>query len=237
MKIRETGAGFAGEDRTDPSDVLKRILVDNIRTGKWRPGERLPAERELSEDFGIGRSVVRRVLGQLRAQGLIMQTVGSGTFVADINGVIEDARPSSISTTISPAHLIEARFLLEPAIIDLVVRNATASDLKQMEDCCERAEAAQTVEEFEHWDGALHKVIAEATHNTFFAAIFTLMNQVREQGEWGLLKKKSLTPEHRKLYEREHRNLVSALRDRDSERAKALATGHLADVRRNLLGY
>jgi DNA-binding FadR family transcriptional regulator len=220
----------------DPAESLRQSLTENLKNGKWTPGAKLPTERQLSEEYGIGRAVVRRVLGQLRNQGMITQTVGSGTFVTQ-----SAARPAEktqpVSLAVSPAHLMEARFLLEPAIVELVVRNATAVDMLEMEDCCVRAENATSFEEFEHWDGMLHKVIAQATHNTFFHAVFELMTQVREQADWGQLKKESLTPERRKFYEREHRVLVNALKDRDSETAKKAATAHLANVRKNLLGY
>jgi DNA-binding FadR family transcriptional regulator len=220
----------------DPAETLRQALTENLQNGTWAPGTRLPTERQLSEEYGIGRAVVRRVLGHLRKQGMITQTVGSGTFVTDnVGRPVEPAPP--VSLAVSPAHLMEARFLLEPAIVDLVVRNATAVDMQEMETCCARAETATTFEEFEHWDGMLHKVIAQATHNSFFNAVFDLMTQVREQSDWGRLKKESLTPERRKIYEREHRELVNALKYRDSEAAKKAAIGHLLNVRHNLLGY
>jgi DNA-binding FadR family transcriptional regulator len=106
-----------------------------------------------------------------------------------------------------------------------------------MDACCAKAEAAQTVEEFEHWDGLLHEVIADAAHNSFVSSVFKLMNQVRAQGEWGLLKQRSLTPERRIAYQDEHRLLVGAIKERDLALAKSLATGHLLHVRRNLLNF
>ncbi|MDO9218239.1 MAG: FCD domain-containing protein, partial [Lacisediminimonas sp.] len=145
--------------------------------------------------------------------------------------------PVAPVTHTSPAELMEARVLMEPVMIDLVVRHGTAADFKRMEECCARGEAAQTLEEFEHWDGALHQAIADASHNNFVRSVFQLMNTAREQGDWGMLKKKSATPERRLVYQREHRDLVAALKDRDSESARRLLTGHLLQVRRNMLGY
>ena len=52
-----------------------------------------------------------------------------------------------------------------------------------------------------------------------------------------MLKRRSATPERRLEYQREHRELVAALKDRDSARANELCVGHLTHVRRNLLGY
>ena len=93
------------------------------------------------------------------------------------------------------------------------------------------------MEEFEHWDGELHEAIADAAHNRFVSSVFKLMKQVRAQGDWGQLKKKSVTPERRLAYQREHRQLVDALRDRDAARAKAGTLDHLLHVRHNLLGH
>jgi DNA-binding GntR family transcriptional regulator len=62
------------------------------------------------------------------------------------------------------------------------------------------------------------------------------MSLAREQGAWGMLKKNSVTPERRKRYQREHRELVTALKRRNAQRARALLERHLEGVRFNLLG-
>jgi DNA-binding FadR family transcriptional regulator len=127
--------------------------------------------------------------------------------------------------------------VLEPALVEMAIGNATAADFSRMEECNERAEAATTLEEFEHWDGMLHEAIADAAHNTFISSVFRLMNQVRAQGEWGALKRRSATPQRRLEYQRQHRDLVAALKDRDVDRARALCLGHLVQVRTNMLGF
>ncbi|MCU0931509.1 MAG: FCD domain-containing protein [Serpentinimonas sp.] len=215
------------------STHLRQELLRQLETGQWRAGGgRLPTERELAERYGVSRTTVRKVLAELKAQGLIRQTVGSGTYLAGAaQGIQHPAH------TVSPAELMEARLALEPAVMDLAVRNATSADFERMETCCRNAEAAQTLEEFEHWDGALHEAIAAAAHNSFISRVFGLIQQVREQGDWGLLKKRSVTPERRLLYQAEHRQLVEALRERDLERARAVTLEHLLHVRHNLLGH
>ena len=135
----------------------------------------------------------------------------------------------------SPAELMEARMVIEPMIAQLVVRNGTSADFPRMEECCTRGEQADSMEQFEVWDGALHQAIADATHNTFIQEVFHLMNKVREQGEWGSLKMKSLTPQRRRVYEQEHRALVNELKDRDEERGRLLMMEHMVQIRRNLL--
>jgi DNA-binding FadR family transcriptional regulator len=220
----------------DPAFTLKETLIGNLRNDHWRPGEKLPTERQMSESHGVGRSTVRRVLRQMKDLGLITQTVGSGTYVADD---IADKlpQPAMREIGISPAELMEARLIFEPGLIELVVRNATASDFSDMEECCHQAEIAETLEQFEHWDGAFHQKIANATHNNFVISVFDLINNVRERGEWGLLKKKSVTPERRDAYQKEHRALLAALRNRDAETARETVLSHLINVRRNLFNY
>lgn len=222
----------------DTAAALRSSIIDKLVDRTWRPGDRLPTERALGEQFGLSRSTVRRVLQDLKRQRLITQTVGSGTYVTEqAPSVLAEMQTNGAAAATSPAELIAARLVLEPAIIELVIGNATAADFVRMDECNDRAEAATTSEDFEHWDGALHEAIAAAAHNSFIASVFRLMNQVRAQGEWGVLKRRSATPERRIDYQHEHRALVAALKQRDAQQARTLSVGHLVHVRRNMLGW
>jgi DNA-binding FadR family transcriptional regulator len=231
------------EDAGTPSKAagakaLSRYLREGMETGQLRAGVKLPAERELSQRFGASRGAVRRVLSGFRERGLIVQAVGSGTFVSGT----ADATPpvaaagvlASMDGDVSPAELMEARRLIEPLMPALIARNATAADFATMQECIRQSEAAETIEAFEHWDGELHKALAVATHNAFFVRILDLTQRVRDQGEWGRLKAKSLTTQRRAQYEQQHRALVDALRDRDAAGAARLLIEHLDQIQRNL---
>jgi len=233
-------------DRINISEQIRlqggRKLADYLSTeiveGKLKAGMKLPPERELSERFAISRGAVRRVLALFREQGLISQSIGSGTFVTDRAALLADPDPkdqiSAIST--SPAELMVARQLIEPLMPGLIVQNATVADFQRLTECLYRSEAAQTIEEFEHWDEQLHKALAHATHNSFFVQILNLTNQVRAQGEWGRLKRNSLTPENRRSYEVQHRAIVEALTDRDATLARQRLLEHLQQIEKNLFG-
>jgi len=222
----------------DIAAPLREAIQSQLQSGRWSAGQRLPPERELSEQFGLSRTTVRRVLAQFKQQKVIRQVVGSGTYVCEgAGGLPHDklAAPSVEAT--SPAELMEARLVLEPALIDMVIGNATPVDFARMQTCCDRAEAATSLEEFEHWDAMLHEAIAQAAHNSFMLNVFRLINQVRARGEWGLLKRRSVTPQRRLVYQREHRQIVDALRQRDGDAARRATLAHLEQVRRNLLGH
>ncbi|MBU2285198.1 MAG: FCD domain-containing protein [Gammaproteobacteria bacterium] len=224
------------EPKAAGAKALSRFLRDGMASGQLRSGFKLPAERELSEQFGASRGAVRRVLSTFRERGLITQTVGSGTFVSGVPEavVVPDLLLSRSADSVSPAELMEARRLIEPLMPSLIARNATSADFAAMQNCIDKSEAAQSIREFEFWDGELHKALAAATHNAFFVQILELSQRIRDQGEWGRLKAKSLTPRRRTQYEQQHRALVDALRDRDAALAARLLIQHLDQIQKNL---
>ena len=216
------------------ADLLRAALLENLTTGQWRAGQKLPTERQLSDEYGVSRTTVRRVLANLKEKRLIRQTVGSGTYASEEVSYLLDGHIPLHS--ISPAELMAARLVLELSIVELVVHNATSADFARMEECCDRGESASSFEEFEYWDSLLHKAIAAAAHNHFIDAVFRLIDAARSQAQWGALKRKSLTQQRLVEYQREHRSIVAALRDRDMAAACDAARGHLLHVRSNLLG-
>lgn len=132
----------------DPGFALKQALLAQLRDAHWQAGEKLPTERQLCTLYAVGRSTVRRVLGEMKALGLVTQTVGSGTYVAaDIADKLPHAASPAVG--ISPAELMEARLIFEPGLIDLAIRNATAADFAALEECCRSADLARTLQQFE----------------------------------------------------------------------------------------
>jgi DNA-binding FadR family transcriptional regulator len=222
----------------DTAAILRETILEKLRSRTWRAGHRIPTERSLSDQFGLSRSTVRRVLQDLKRRRLITQTVGSGTYVSEqVHEALAEMTPVVGALSVSPAELMAARLVLEPALIDMAIGNATSADFARMDECNRLAEASTSLEEFEKWDAALHEAIADAAHNGFITGVFKLMSEIRQQGEWGVLKRRSATPERRLEYQQEHRALVLALKDRDAEQAKKLCLAHLVRVRVNMLGH
>jgi len=220
--------------RTQGAKDVAEFLLAEIQGGRLPAGVKLPSERTLSARFNVSRGSVRRVLAEFRDQGLIEPALGSGTFVSSKAERLLVKSTVIPAMNISPAELMEARQLIEPLMPALIVRNATAADFTRMQECLDKSEQATTIDDFEHWDGELHKTFALATHNSFFLQVLELTNKVREQAEWGALKRNSLTPARRQQYEEQHRQIVAALIDRDAERAQATLRGHLNQIHDNL---
>ncbi len=218
------------------ADPVREYILGGLADGRLKPGERLPTEREFSQRFGRPRGTVRKTLAILEAEGWLRRSVGRGTFLsARASGA--GAAIGLVAPDTSPAALMEARLVLEPQLADLVVRNATAADMREIEECLERSRTAGTLDEFERWDGALHLAIVRATHNDFLVRVMELMNRARQTSEWGQLKAHTLTGARRQVSTAEHTAIVEALRQRDVALARTRILEHLVGVRRNLLGY
>lgn len=213
--------------------VAQHLLFE-IKSGRLPFGAKVPSERELSQQFNVSRGSVRRVLSEFRKLGLVESSVGSGTFVSKKARSLAETTATLPVVPVSPAQLMEARQYIEPLMPELIVRNATPQDFERMRECLRQSESAKTIDEFEYWDGELHKALATATQNSFFILILELTNLVREQGEWGSLKRNSLTESTRAQYEEQHREIVTHLIDRDAEKAKQALMRHLEQINHNL---
>jgi DNA-binding FadR family transcriptional regulator len=217
----------------EPPQTVRDFIVGGMLDGTFKPGDKLPTERALADQFQTGRSRVRGVLAELANERRVVRAIGRGTFVAALasNGAAE--RETALPA--SPAAVMDARLALETALIGLVVRNATQVDFDEMARCVERAGRAETLNSFEYWDTALHKAIAAATHNRLIIAFSEVINATRQQDEWGRLKRNAMTPQRRSTYQRQHQQIVAALQARDEARARNRMLQHLRDVRRHLL--
>lgn len=216
---------------------IREFILSGAAEGALGPGARLPTERELAKRFSVPRNAVRKTLAQLEAEGSITRHVGRGTFLAGRAAGGNGGFSAASTAHTSPAELMEARLRIEPTLAELIATNATPADFARMEACLEKAEKAATLDEFELWDAALHEALAEATHNRFVAAVIDMVTAVRRQAEWGKLKDRIVTPERRLRYQEEHREIVSALKERDADRARAAIVAHLQHARRNLFGF
>jgi DNA-binding FadR family transcriptional regulator len=223
--------------RRGDSARLRALLEQDLRTGRWREGERLPTERELSAHYNVARNTIRRALAFLEEGKLIVRHVGRGTYKTGGNfgGKTDPFEVESIEK-FSPADVIECRLIFEPGLVPLVVARATKADLDGMAECLMHAELSSSLSEFERWDAALHDAIAVATHNQAAISMSRSLAKVRQQAQWGILKARSMTPERKARLHAEHQAIVSALSNRDHSQAHSMLRTHLLHVRSYMFG-
>lgn len=212
---------------------IRQYLVAAIEAGEFPEGARLPTERSLCEALSVSRSAVRGALAVLEGEGRIVRVAGSGTYVAERAAA---AGAADIARLSSPAHIMEARLMIEPRLAHLVCANATAVDFAEMRRCVEGGARAGRTEVFETWDAALHEAVAMATKNPVMVEAYRVITRARDGSEWGELKRRSLTPERRALYQSDHERIVEALGRRDARAGEEAMRAHLVRIRENMLG-
>lgn len=217
------------------ADGLAAVLRQRIDSGEWTPPARLPPERDLARDFGVARNTVRRAVGALEADGVVVRQVGRGTFVQARAGDGFADTLAAIAGT-SPADMMEVRRLLEPAAAGFAATNASAAELGAVAEAHRAAVAAEAMPEFEHWDAEFHGRIFACSRNGFLKELHHLMRTIRNQAPWFEMKRRSFSEARRQAYCAEHQALLDALLARDPEGARAAMDAHLATVQRNLLG-
>ncbi|MBX2883886.1 MAG: FadR family transcriptional regulator [Granulosicoccus sp.] len=216
--------------RAGSPEIAARLRRD-ITTGQLEPRERLAPERELAQAHGVARGTVREALNQLSTEGLVEIRPGSGTYVAD-----SAADPTEhIIANARPLELIDARFALEPHLCRLAVLHARQSDLDQMEDQLSKMEnCTDDSIDYSLADMAFHELLAESTGNNLLIWITSQFATVRNQEQWAHMRHLTLNEETMSQYNRQHRQILNAIRTREPERAAALMKQHLETARLSL---
>ncbi|MGN6872182.1 MAG: FadR/GntR family transcriptional regulator [Solirubrobacteraceae bacterium] len=218
---------------------LAEAILERCGGDAAGPGAKLPTERQLAAELGVTRTMVRHALAALEAEGRVSREVGRGTFLRD--GGLRPARArgerhAARSEDVGPADVMAARRLIEPQVLPLVVAWATARDFEEMHRCLTGGASAQSFDEFEVWDFALHHAIVAASRNPLLVAMYHEVERARKGALWGSLKRLGDSRERRLAYHADHEQLVDALSARELERAVAVMEAHLGRVEANLLG-
>jgi DNA-binding FadR family transcriptional regulator len=218
-----------------PSERLAVTFNEEIDSGRWRPGERIPTERVLSDQYGVARNTIRRALQHLEDAGRVVRHIGRGTFVEQGR----HAPPNDLARRIenaSPTEIMEVRLIIEPQAAECAATRANGAEIDAMTACLKKGESASTVTEFEMWDGLFHQTLIASCRNQLLIDIYDAINAVRRKADWAALKERVVTPARRAVTQKQHRRILAAVKARDADRAGAEMKAHLLDVRRSLVG-
>ena len=168
---------------TVTSDVCRQLTSHLIR-GDWAEGDRLPPERELCRQLGVGRASLREALKAMEVMGLIESRVGEGTFVRGRSEFLSQPLLWAIagSEGTDVREIIEARITMETALAGLAAERATAEDLQQIGCHLDAMAAApEDRDAFLRADVAFHLAIAEAAHNRILLNAVHLIRNLMQQ--------------------------------------------------------
>jgi GntR family transcriptional repressor for pyruvate dehydrogenase complex len=227
---RSTGpSGEASADRL--YQKLARQLFDDLAAGKYKIGDRLPAERELAVEHSVSRPAVREAMIALEVQGLVEVRLGSGAYVRKLPGVND--HPGFHATAFE---LTEARMLIEGEAAALAASQISDEELDELDRLVDRiSEENRQAEMSVVADHAFHLLIARATRNAVIVDTVERLWEVRSTSpECALLHEKAREADMRPVVD-EHRLIADALRRRDGPAARAAMHDHLRQVMDYLL--
>ena len=213
--------------------LVTEQMLDFMGDGRLLPGQALPSERSLSEQFGVSRTVIREAVRSLEAQGVIEVLSGRGARVASVSAdklgetLQRYLHGAQAREHIGPADIAEVRSTLEIRLVELACERATSQELAEIDSTMKRMISANSVRSAAELDEAFHRLIASATHNELFVALLDPINATMFE-----IREKSLRLEGRK--ERavaQHAMILEALKVRDVSAAVAAMTDHLIDSR------
>jgi GntR family transcriptional repressor for pyruvate dehydrogenase complex len=156
------------------SDKVAEMMLETILSNRLKVGDRLPSERELGEQFGVSRTVVREAVRALVAKGVIEVRSGSGLRVAavDAAAVSESVRLYVRGGGIDFEKVHEVRRLLEVHIAGVAAERAAEDDVAALREVHDRmVRDADDVDAASLDDLEFHRRIALATHNELYLVL------------------------------------------------------------------
>ena len=219
------------------SKVFEKIaeqIEKRILSGELRNGDRLPTERELSEQFQASRTAVREAMKTLAQRGLVDMRPGRGTIVID--GTSQAMRNSlglmmMVGQSGDSTNLVEVREIIEPGIAALAAIRATEEEIMAMREAVRVMDAnLNEADAFIAADNDFHRALAKGTQNvlilTLVDSIVDLLSEQRKQ-----IFSLGGAPERGQIH---HKRILDSVIRHDAEAAREAMRAHLQQVREDV---
>jgi DNA-binding FadR family transcriptional regulator len=213
----------------EPQRLYRRIaeqIVQLIRRGEYRPGDRLPPERDLARQLKVSRPSVREALIALEVEGYVEVRVGSGVYVTQRRPAA--GRVHSAHGDAGPFELIAARRLLESECAALAARLASPAQVRRMKAALaamdrDRRHDVMPVES----DRRFHLEVADASGNSALALTVRTLWEQRAGPLFVTLEHHFDTPDLWKAAIDEHSAVMTAIEQHDPAAARAAMRRHM----------
>jgi DNA-binding FadR family transcriptional regulator len=208
---------------------LYRQIADQIAAlidkGEYKPGSRLPPERDLAKQLGVSRPSVREALIALEVEGYVEVRVGSGVYVTG-------RRPATAAAPLpedsGPFELIKARWIIESECAALAAKSATKAQVRAMEEALDAMERDKDggVMPLDN-DRLFHLRVAEGSGNSALALVVQTLWDQRTGPLFLRLEHHFDTPGLWEVAIREHRDVLQAIAKRDPAAARSAMRRHM----------
>ncbi|KRD49435.1 FadR family transcriptional regulator [Ensifer sp. ENS10] len=223
-----------GTARKSLGDLVFERMHRAIKSGAYKPDERLPTEHDLASEFEVSRPIIREALRRLREQGFIYSRRGAGSFVRAV-GMREPLGFGQLENVADLLNCYEFRLTVEPAAAAAAAERHDAATLAAIRQALElMRDATNRQSHREDADFQFHLAIARAAQNSYF---FTAMEALKDHIAVGMrfhgASVKRETTGLTRVFA-EHEAIAEAIAAREAAKARQLMQDHLAGSRERL---
>lgn len=212
---------------------LVEALGERIRDGRLAPGDKLPSEAAIVDEFGVSRTVVREAISKLQASGLVETRHGVGTFVVGLGDAPLRIAREQLGTLHDVIAVLELRIGIETEAAALAAQRRSDADLAAMRAALDAFTAATEADgDAVGADFRFHVEIARATHNAHFAELLLhLGTAIIPRARLDAGTPDPLRRDYLRRVNSEHDSIYDAIAGQDAEAARAAMRTHLANSR------
>lgn len=235
---------------------LRKLILD----GAVGTDGRMPPERALADELGVGRRSLRRALDVLEQEGRITRHQGRGTFIhrdgvpSSTNGVAsrngggrapDQGLPGGaggisfdhILEITNPLEVSEARLAIEPVMARLAALRASQADLRRLHAAVSETKNAADPLVYEQADEKFHRTVAEAARNSLFLTLIDAFGASRRDAAWRRLSENAHCFKRQAVHAASHQEIYDAIAARNSERAYECMYRHLSDIQQHIYTF
>jgi DNA-binding FadR family transcriptional regulator len=231
-----------GEDPSSPfapiarserlADRVAAALTELIVSGRLQPGDKLPSERELCEQFGVSRPVVREAVRSLIAKGLLEDNPRRGHTISALgrDTVTESLTLFLRGRKLDYGKLMEVRSVIEVENAGRAAERATEEQIETLRDAAAQLRSGMSAEDAALADVGFHRAIATATGNEFFELMLDSIRDVLVTAQLPTLAKPKIV----RGAIRHHAAILAEIERSDPEGAREAMRAHLHDAERGM---
>jgi len=219
------------------TDAVAKMLSEAIKSGQYKPGERLPTETELCRTYGVSRPVLREAISQLKFDGLVVPQQGRGVFVS------ESAFKSSLRLDIPNLEnqgevlkIFELLLAVEVYYTGLAAKHRTQSQLTAIKRALDKLiDTISTGGLGSEEDLAFHSAIVKASNNEYFV---TLAQFLEDNVRHAIRTARKHTASFKTLDKdvlKEHEAIYEAIKEKNIDHAREAAESHLIKAMSRLM--
>ena len=221
--------------RKSVADMVAQCLLGMVKAGVLKPGDQLPAERDLAQSLNVSRPSVREAIRGLSILGVLRTRQGGGAYISELDA---DALLGPIQFFISLedvniCELYDARSLIESDVARRAAERMSDEELDGLEVILDKQAALlNDAVAFRISDFAFHEAIWAGSRNAFLKRVGQSLNVIGLE----FRKRASETAGVLQQSYQDHRKLLAALRDHDPDAAAATAAQHMRNVYQSTIG-